>query len=143
MFSCDRSGDFPNEPIIAFKSAEIYDGFDTVFAQPTKMVALAVDFTDGDGDIGVEADSATSPNFIIAYYEMRNGNWVQPLPENSFSATIPPLTPTGQNKSLKGEIKLDLNISNRGSDSLMFDMELMDRSGNISNRVSTPLLVVE
>ena len=141
LVACDRTKDFPDEPEINFKSAEVIEGWDSILAQPATFCVLTISFTDGDGDIGVVLDSTSDNNLLIGYYEMRLGA-LDTLEQVDFSSKIPYLTPEGQNKSLKGDISLEMNINNRGSDSIQFDVQLVDRANHFSNLVRTPLIVV-
>ncbi len=141
LTACDQSQKFPNEPIISFKEFRLEQGWDSVLWQPATYCELTISFTDGDGDIGVELDSTTDNNLLVGYYEWHNGV-LDTLEHVDFSSKIPVLTPEGQNKSLKGDISLRLNINNRGSDSIQFDMQLVDRADNYSNIVASPLILV-
>lgn len=142
LVACDKSGNFPDQPVITFKSAEIVEGWDSILQQPATYCTLTIGFTDGDGDIGVVIDSTTDNNLLVDYYELKNNSW-DTLTEIDFSSKIPVLTPEGQNKSLTGDISLEVNIDNRGSDSIQFEMQLLDRSGNASNIIATDIIVVE
>ncbi|MFT4757786.1 MAG: hypothetical protein ACI8ZO_000331 [Flavobacteriales bacterium] len=142
LTACDKSGNFPEEPIIKYEGYKIVDGWDSILWQPATLCEITISFTDGDGDIGVVVDSTTDNNLLVNYYEIKGG-LTDTLDQIDFSSKIPVLTPAGQNKSLKGEISLEMNITNRGSDSLIFDLQLLDRSVNASNIVVTPTIAVE
>lgn len=138
-----------------------------VYHNPTQMI---INFTDGDGDIGLTAlDSATPPynfvpdssnpenlssniyyyNLILHYYEKRDGVWefidfkepivddILPFP---FHAQVPIITPSGQNKALKGEIELVIELLFTRPDSVRFEIILVDRELHESNRLVTPII---
>jgi len=55
------------------------------------------------------------------------------------------ITPIGQNKALKGEIKTILepryyNFGATSNDSILFKIVLIDRALNISNELITPII---
>lgn len=126
---------------------------------------ITVNYTDGDGDIGLsqgDTFGAYNPesryyyNFIITYFEVRNGvvTEVPLLSYNpstqeydtiSLSARIPILTPPGRNKAIKGMIKDTIFIYNFNSDfdTIRFSVVLVDRALHESNTVFTPFVVRE
>ncbi len=143
--SCMPKEKFPPQPSIKFES----------FEQTASSAKLTISFTDGDGDIGLDvgdnqppydADSPYYHNLFLVYEELRDGEWVQPdlLIENNFR--IPRITPTGQNKTLQGEIAVDLfwplNDPNSGYDTTRFQVQLLDRALNESNLVYTENIIV-
>ncbi len=140
--SCLKKSEFPLEPIITFKE----------FTTSGDSGLLIINFTDGDGDIGL-ADYDTNPpydlatgdyyNLLLNYHEKQNGVWIDitdslPLP---FYYRVPVITPSGQNKALEGEIAVDLTptyynpFSNY--DTIKFSVQLLDRALNRSNIVET------
>lgn len=137
--SCDSSKDFPDEPVI--NSLE----FDSV------NKALIINFTDGDGDFGIDNDAppfqqyldadSTIPNpyyynLWLDYYEKRNGEWVLVETPSTFNFRIPVLTPAGQNKQLDVKITYDMDfdlpLPNAESDTIKFGVTLVDRAKNQS-----------
>lgn len=149
LASCRPDADYPDEPIIEFKSFEILgnDGL------------LIISFTDGDGDIGLKENDTQAPfdtasyyynNIFMVYEEMENGNWVQGVDINGdpvvFKYRIPYVTPEGQNKALKGEIKVHVNPyfynpNSFSSDTVRFRIKIYDRALNESNEVITDEIV--
>ena len=64
----------------------------------------------------------------------------------TFSYRLENLTPTGQNKALRGDIEITMephyfNPNSNHNDSIMFSILLIDRSQNHSNLVESPLIV--
>jgi len=59
-----------------------------------------------------------------------------------FHGQVPIITPSGQNKALKGEIQLDidLGLSFTRTDSIRFEIILVDRELHESNRLVTPAI---
>lgn len=160
VISCKRTEEYPPEPVISFLEFErllnpefnIYD-----------RGILKFEFTDGDGDIGLEKKDTFPPfnpgsqyyyNLIIDYYEVRNGveTYVPLVFFNAstqtfdtvyLSARIPLLTPLGTNKALSGEIHDTLFIYNYNSefDTLFLKFYIIDRALNKSNMERTGYII--
>lgn len=160
VISCKRTEEFPPEPIIAYLDFErIYNPEYDIYDRGI----LKFEFTDGDGDIGLEKRDTFPPfnpgskyyyNLIIDYYEVRNG--VETLVPLAFynttteeydtvylSARIPLLTPKGTNKALSGEIYDTLFIYNYNSpfDTLFLEFYIVDRALNESNVERTNYII--
>ena len=74
---------------------------------------------------------------------MINGNLQIINTDPPYHIRIPNLTPTGQNKSLKVDLKYDVDITYRNSDSIKFELKLFDRALNESDWVSSGLIIIE
>ncbi len=145
MSSCIKVEVLPDEPVIEYKSFLFY---------PDSAV-LTFKFQDGDGDVGLnEADtlapfnveSETYFNLFCYYYEKQNGEWVfYDDMETPFYYRVPRVTPTGQNPTLKGEMSVTFThpyyLLNTGFDTCRFEIQLLDRSLNRSNRITSTLFV--
>ncbi len=133
--SCDKSKDFPDEPVI---NALRFDSVEK---------ALIINFTDGDGDFGLNSmeppfngfldPDSTIPNpyynnLWLDYFEKRNGEWVLVETPSTFNYRVPVLTPAGQNKQLDVKITYDMSFElpfdNAQSDTIKFRVTLVDRS---------------
>lgn len=147
--SCLRTEEYPPEPIISFDGFQLVDSVDQLGNENTFCI-VTIEFTDGDGNVGLNPgdttgrfnpDSLFYHNLLVDYYEwndsINNFELIDDL-DPSFSARIPFLTPSGKNKTLKGDIIYDLNVSFTNSDTVRFDFRLVDRDFNVSNRVSSP-----
>lgn len=142
---CGPKEEFPIEPRITFKS----------FVQGDNGAKLTISFTDGDGDIGLDPSDSGYPydsastyynNFFLHYEELQNGTWVRPELELENNYRIPRITPSGQNKTLKGDITVDLFWPIRpGSpyDTVRFEVFIVDRALHESNRVITDPIIVQ
>ena len=150
--SCLRKEDFGDKPIINFISLDKVtepNGIDNI-------AWIKIGFTDGNGDIGLNPADTFPPfnynseyhnNLFIKYFEIQNGIRTEVKLKDStftFNIRIENITPSGQNKSLKGEIETALNINNPTSvfDTISFDIYLYDRALNKSNVISTPNIKV-
>lgn len=141
--ACLKPEEFPPEPRIEFKSFTVFAGQDSA--------SLVFGFTDGDGDIGLtEADSLPpyDANLFLEYYEYQSGAWVNVDLGGSpnIPYRVPVITPTGQNKTLEGEIAIALEpfslSHNTAADSIKYSVTLQDRALHVSNSVETGLIVV-
>lgn len=150
--SCLKPVSYPDEPEL-----ETID-----YLEMGDSLKLSVTFTDGDGDVGLNADDTTGDfnsssfyhyNLYVEYFEMMDGNWVKgtqdPSGNNSpladtinFTYRIKNLTPIGQNKTLKGTINVTIepiayNPLSNHSDSVKYRVSLIDRALHISNTIET------
>ena len=149
LTSCLKPEVFPNEPAILFESIVIMgDSAD-----------LTISFVDGDGDIGLTTSDTTGDfhssqkyhnNLFIEYYEKDDINgWQRGKnlsgEDISFLYRVPYLTPNGQNKALKGEIKVTMEPSyfnplSSQSDTVKFKIYLVDKRFNESNVVESNVI---
>jgi hypothetical protein len=155
--SCKKDNQFPNTPFIrftAFEQIKDVSGKDS-------LGILKFYFTDGDGDLGLAPGDTLVPynpgsvyyyNFFISYYEKQNGSWQKitlppPFPGAdtlSNNSRIPNLTPTGQNKTLEGDLEMQLFTNNPFSpfDTIRYEITMCDRALNRSNQITTPDIVL-
>tara|TARA_B100001287_G_scaffold246156_1_gene223945 strand:+ start:1595 stop:2119 length:525 start_codon:yes stop_codon:yes gene_type:complete len=156
FFSCLKPETYPVEPKIDFVD----------FVASSDSGTLTFSFTDGDGNVGLDQDMLNYPfepgnfyhhNIYINYYEISDGELVKgtsdPSGNNSpnydtvfFPFRVENLTPSGQNKALKGTISVVLepfyfNPNSVSSDSIKYEILLIDRSLNHSNLLLSPLIV--
>lgn len=147
--SCLKDTDFPDEPIIEYKSLE----------RIASDLVLNFKFTDGDGNFGLEQSDSLSPydeapynhNLILTYYEKQDGVWKRfgndfPLFSPFYSAalfnqTVPWVRPSGQNQTQQGTISYSLvdpyyNF-NSSYDTCRFEFYIYDRDLNQSNSQTT------
>lgn len=138
---CKKADEYPIEPVITFKSLTTVkdaNGFDT-------QGILEIEFTDGDGDIGLNASDTSSPytgeysnNVHAVFYQFVNGSWA-PWSQFDDRSRIPVITPEGSQKAIRGVIRKDhigfpLSLSNRR---IRFDVYIYDRALHRSNVVTT------
>lgn len=146
--SCENSKDFPDEPVI--NSLD----FDSL------SKSLIIHFTDGDGDFGIDSEeppfnqwldddsTVANPyyyNLWVDYYELRDGNWEIIHTPSTFNYRVPVLTPAGQNKQLDVKITYDMSfelpLQTAESDTIKFNVTLVDRSKNESIPKETSAIV--
>lgn len=141
LSSCLEVETLPNEPSITFKSLQTY---------PDSAI-LTIGFKDGDGDVGLGEADTIAPfdpegpyyfNLLCDYFEKQHGEWVKfENLELPFYYRVPRVTPTGQNPTLNGEMKITMAplyyIPGTGYDTCRFEVKIYDRSLNPSNEVVT------
>ena len=145
LSSCLKTEEFPPEPMLVFKS---YD-------QAAEPARLTVSFTDGDGDIGLDQGDTLAPfnpgspwyhNFFVDYYKMQNGQWELQVFTLPLYYRIPVITPTGQNKTLEGDIAVEISplvLPQLPGDTVRFGVHIADRALHESNTVFTEAIVVQ
>jgi len=127
-------------PEIAFNSFELYqiDSLGIVI----QAGELAFSFVDGDADIGLRIGDSDTVNLFLVPLEKVAAD-VYEMAENADTIKYRILdnekfTRTGQNKTLKGEIRLQLfYFLPPAADTLRYDFYMVDRAGNKSNIEST------
>lgn len=162
MAGCLKKEEFPDEPILTFKSVEqvveeIPDpGQTTIYGH---FIYVTVDFTDGDGDIGLDETDTQSPfgtgeahnfntNCIFERQEM--GVWTDV--QSVIPGRIKRISPSGQDPTLNGEIRWKVGPypgPRQGlppilaGDTMRVSMWLEDRSLNRSNTVTSEAFVLQ
>jgi len=144
FFACKKRESFSDIPYLEFTKYELKDSVDAL-GNITKLCELHIYFTDGDGDIGLFNDDTIAPydyNLFVNYFEMHNDSLQQINVNPPYHIRMPNLTPTGQNKSLKVDVKYDVNVTYRNSDTIKFELKLFDRALNESDWVSSSLIIL-
>ena len=144
FFACKKRESFSDIPYLEFSHYELKDSVDAL-GNITKLCELHIYFTDGDGDIGLFNDDTIAPydyNLFVNYFEMHNDILQQINVNPPYHIRMPNLTPTGQNKSLKVDVKYDVNVTYRNSDTIKFELKLFDRALNESDWVSSSLIIL-
>jgi hypothetical protein len=121
------------------------------------IVLIELDYTDGDGDIGLEPADTLAPfnygskffyNLFINVYKVEDGKSMPiiiPLTTDTvkYNDRILNLTPTGKNKSIFGKINLNINALPYPGifpDSMYYTIQIADRNLHLSNIVQTPIM---
>ncbi len=160
LFACEQDQKFDDQPSLQWRSAEVRYLGDS--ADNRRVIDLTVYFTDGDGDIGREDMSFSDTcdlqdytkfleryDLFIYYYEYVNGRYQEIPPLDSclpYHNILPDLMPTGQNKTLEGDITTPFDYANfpaNNTDSIRFELMLRDRSGKESNRIIGDAIAID
>ena len=137
LASCLQGVKYPPEPVIEFMKFTETDSLDILGNPASHFILITFNFTDGDGNIG-EAQSSTTKNLFVIEYGIENGVKQAPV-ETGYR--MPDITPAGQNKSLKGEVDVDILLfANYPHDSVQYEIYIKDRSNNESNIIITPII---
>lgn len=139
--SCKRDVQYPDEPVLTYKSFTAF-GSDSAW--------LIMDFTDGDGNVGLSQSDTAEPflyNVFLTYSELEDGEWVDfEFDDIGFNYRIPTLNPSGEETPLTGEIKVTLLPYFNGgatalSDTFKWSGFMVDRALNESNLIESPAFV--
>ena len=144
LFACKKSEQFSDIPYLEFRKYQLKDSVDAL-GNIAKICELHLYFADGDGDIGLFDEDTIAPfdyNLFVNYFEMKNDTLEQINVSPPFHIRIPNLTPSGQNKSLKVNLKYDVDVTYRNSDTIKFELKLFDRALNESNWVGSGLIIL-
>ena len=144
FFACKKREEFSEIPYLEFTKYELKDSVDAL-GNITKLCELHLYFTDGDGDIGLFDEDTIPPfeyNLLVNYFEMKNDSLQQINVNPPYHIRMPNLIPTGQNKSLKVDVRYDVDITYRNSDTIKFELKLFDRALNESEWVSSSLIIL-
>ncbi len=150
--SCMEKQEYPDVPRLEFLSFTILEhpaGYDSIGI-------MLLSYTDGDGDLGVFECDTNTYNFFVSYYRMDNGELKPGLRFNqvtnefdtiNFNNCFNQLAPDGYTGWIKGEIEDTIRPlydvrSTKTVDTVKFTAYLVDRAGNKSNTVETPLILV-
>lgn len=146
--SCKKDEVYPIEPVISFKSIGTLIGSNS----KDSLAVIIVNFTDGDGDIGLNPDDTLPPfnsgspyyrNYQLELFEKVNGTWVLNSLSPTLGGRLPYLTPKGSNKALKGEIRMDSNLPiHKTNDTCYFNVFIYDRALHKSNVVQTAEFII-
>ncbi len=144
--SCVNPPDFPSEPEIEFISITPSVYFQKIAGNPDDTIAIKFSFKDGEGDIGFDNND---PKDIFVY---DNRDDFRRL----FS--FPVIPDEGSGNGIKGEATIlivdqvcciypdgstpCLRNSRFPRDTISFSIEVRDREGNMSNRITTDVISI-
>lgn len=145
LFSCIEQREYPIEPAISFKEFATQKSV----AGHDSLGFLTIEFTDGDGDVGLDQTDTLPPynpgsdyyyNFFITFYQSINGEFQEIT--TPYNSRIPDVNPNHIDKDLIGDItiEIDLNILSLvlSSDTIKMKAYMVDRALNQSNIIETP-----
>lgn len=138
MISCTDEDTYPVTPEISFKSLEKFQK-----VSQTDSIVLTFSFTDGDGDLGANIYDTLSRDIYVKFYELKNGVYVLFAdPFGAFNYRMPYLEPRGNNKSLKGDVRInvDYNIL-QPNDTVKYELYIKDRAGHTSNTIQSTSII--
>lgn len=105
---------------------------------------LFINFTDGDGDIGLTQNDTVAPNnynCFITYFEKQKGIWVKKQLPFDFNYRIPVINTSSKKKTIKGEIKIAIKPYYYDPfskyDTIKYEIYIVDKALNKSNVITT------
>ena len=147
--ACDEIVTYPDTPVIDYKSFSLYSTTDTL-GNRILQGTIEFTFTDGDGDVGLlqPSDTVQQPdsvkfNLFTSLYDFKDGEFKKIsgiVGEQKFR--IPYMERTGQNKTLKGTVTVDLQYFEPITyDTVFYTFYMTDRSYHHSNTDTTDVIV--
>ena len=145
LSSCFKNEEYPVEPIITNPTLSLVGD----------SLLLTFDFTDGDGDIGLNPNELEAPfdeesyyyyNLYIEYFEKDDvEGWVQGLDAEDdsivFEYRLKPIIVKGKSRGIKGTIEVYMqpyyNAASAQSDTVKYQITLIDKALNESNPLET------
>lgn len=153
LFSCEtEEPEFPIEPELTFKSYEFFREEDE-FGEINDFYELTLEYVDGDGDIGIEDDEETLGEsdiqhvlFVDYFEKQRSGEFkavscALGTPPETKKWRLPVITPVGNNKAIRGEMRVKISPCVTPRDTvkyLKFSMYIYDRALHKSNVIESP-----
>jgi hypothetical protein len=152
LLSCQQEEIYSVIPAITYKG---FVKHKSIFARDSAL-KLTLTYTDGDGDLGLTQDDTLPPfdkssfyyyNMYVYYYEYIDGQFQQ-VTLNDFSTDtirfkyrFPNLTPTTDNKAIRGEIEYTItDLFPRKSNTIKFRIYIYDRKLQKSNEIESAII---
>ena len=150
LYSCIEHREYPIEPVIKYKDFATKKNL----AGHDSIGLLTIEFTDGDGDVGLTQSDTLAPfnsgsefyyNFFITFSQ-KIGNDFQEI-TTPYNSRIPDVNPEHIDKDLVGDItiEIDLNILSLvlSSETIKMKAYMVDRALNASNTIETPAITLD
>jgi hypothetical protein len=136
IMSCEKEEIKPSDPLptVSHVPAISLGTMATTYNQFDDVV-LYVNYTDGNGDLGF--DDADTP--VVYVTDNRN--------DIEFNFHVQPLSPPGVEIAIQGQLQVVIeNIillsQSNSSETVTFSVKIIDRAGNWSNLVTSPVLTI-
>ncbi len=147
MSGCGEIVSYPEIPNVEFKAFNLYTSTD-ILGNQILLGKLDIDFTDGDGDVGMDQPSSGDLpdtlqfNLFLNLYEVKNKipHKIEGL-EGELKYRIPFMERIGQNKTLQGTITIDIEYKSIEYDTIIYTFQILDRAFNRSNTDTTGLII--
>lgn len=134
--ACNKEDDLPGEPMSVIPEIELISTGPSTVVALKDSIEFLLHYQDGDGDLGYN-----SPDSLSIYI---TDNRIE-LTEALF---VPLLAPEDASVSIQGELLVELHNTilidpDADTESVTFSIYLRDRTGNVSNTVtSAPITVI-
>jgi hypothetical protein len=109
-------------------------------------LVLYTQFVDCQGDVGLNGSTDTTKNLRTYLYEFIDGEWkrfehANPRDTVLFFSQVPKSNKLVEDQKAEGIIEQSLGSIRQNSDTIRFEVQLIDRAGNRSNKITTPEFV--
>jgi hypothetical protein len=147
--SCKKNKNFSPTPYLEYKSHVLVSQDQDPANFPFDYADVTLYFTDGDGNLGQDADFQGIAccdtcnfycNLFVEVWSKVDGVWDN---KYEYNARIDDMTPTSQDKTLEGDILYKVSLSGRFSDTVRIDFKIFDRDLQSSALISTPEIYVD
>lgn len=149
--SCYKEPTFKLQPSIEFNDIEKMIRIDLFSGANKDSVIIALQFQDGDGDLGLsEAEKAIAQetddyNYIVTSFEKKNGEFVESPPLIPLSGYFPQLKLDNKTGPIEGTLFYSVEFLHPFTpinDTVKFAVQVKDRAGNLSNTVETNEIIL-
>ncbi len=135
VIGCGKEDDIINPPMSDVPAIELINVSPTTVTALGDSIVFIIHYEDGNGDLGFNAPDSMS----LYITDTRI-----PLTESFF---VPLLAPEGADIAIQGELEVVLNNTilvdpEATSETVQFEIQLRDRSGNYSNVLVAPTITV-
>lgn len=135
VIGCGKEDDVINPPMSDVPVIELINVSPTTVTALGDSIVFIIHYEDGNGDLGFNAPDSMS----LYITDTRI-----PLTESFF---VPLLAPEGADIAIQGELEVVLNNTilvnpDATSETVEFEIQLRDRSGNYSNMLVVPAITV-
>ncbi|WP_341228212.1 hypothetical protein [uncultured Arcticibacterium sp.] len=151
LSSCFKEPDFALTPVINFDSISSQIRLDQDGGLTKDSVVVTVYFEDGDGDLGYseiqkeEAVTSDNFNYLIKPFRKQNGVFKEFQPLIPYSGYFPSLSLESKPGPIEGYLSYSIDFFHAFTpkfDTLKFEIQLKDSSGNLSNSTETEEIVL-
>ncbi len=149
--SCYKEPNFSLNPKIDFDNIKKEIRIDQFTGSNKDSVIVTIDFQDGDGDLGLdETEKAIAQqnddfNYLIKSFRRKNGNFVEFTPLVPLSGYFPKLKNDDRIGPIEGILSYTIEFPHPFTpkrDTVKFEVQIKDRSGNLSNSVETAEVIL-
>jgi hypothetical protein len=145
--ACGDNVSYPDTPLITYQNYSIYLTTDDL-GNNIALIKLNIEFTDGDGDVGLKENSLPNApdslkyNLFLTLYDYKEGEFKEVEEVGTLNYRVPYIERTGQNKAIKGNIYIDIEFQSILYDTIFYSFYLLDRRFHKSNVDSTDVIVL-
>lgn len=149
--SCYKEPEFDAVPEISFQSIRREIRVDQFTGANKDSVIISLGFRDGDGDLGLNesekalAEARLNYNYVVRVFRRRNGQFTEFTPFLPYSGYFPRLRNDNRIGPIEGVLDYSIDFPHPftpRNDSLKFEIQIQDRTGNFSNIVETEVVIL-